>query len=182
MRLTTWLNKMGLGVLLIASLAQAQEIASGPSVKLLSAPPLTVTRGKPASSTLRFRVAEGYHINSNKPKGEFLIPTALKLNAPTDLIVSRVTYPVGQEMAFEFSPAEPLSVYSGTFEVTVMVRPLVSVLPGKYTMRGNLRYQACDNRACYPPKNLPVEYSVKVEKAAVVKSHRRTAQSPHVHR
>jgi hypothetical protein len=28
---------------------------------------------------------------------------------------------------------------------------------------GTLRYQACDNKACYPPKNVPVSVTVSVE-------------------
>ncbi len=168
-------------MLLLLGAAQGQELApSGPSVSLLSAPGVVVTRGSSASTELRFRVAAGYHINSNKPHDEFLIPTALKLNAPTDIIVGRVTYPSGQDMAFEFSPAQPINVYSGDFNVMVKVRPLRTVMAGNYVMRGKLRYQACDNRACYPPKNLPVEFGIKVGKAVVKKTHRRSPQSPHV--
>ena len=28
---------------------------------------------------------------------------------------------------------------------------------GEHTIDGSLRYQACDNAACYPPKTLPVQ-------------------------
>jgi hypothetical protein len=28
---------------------------------------------------------------------------------------------------------------------------------GAHTVNGTLRYQACDNAACYPPKSLPVQ-------------------------
>jgi len=41
--------------------------------------------------------------------------------------------------------------------VDVLVRPLHSVTTGKYVVRGTLKYQACDNSACYPPKQLPVQ-------------------------
>lgn len=150
-------------------------------MSLVSAPLMTVTRGKAGSVELGFRVASGYHINSNTPKSEFLIPTGLKLSAPTDIVVGKITYPAGSEMAFDFSPEEKLSVYSGEFSVAVLIRPLHSVLPGKYRLRGTLKYQACDNRACYPPKQLPVEFEVKVAKDPPPPRHN-TAQSPHVHR
>ncbi len=101
---------------------------------------------------LRFHVSSGFHVNSNKPSEEYLIPTVLKLDAPTDIVLGRITYPEGQEMSFAFAPNEKLSVYSGEFDLAVMVRPLASVLPGEYGFRGQLRYQACDNAACYPPK------------------------------
>jgi hypothetical protein len=61
-----------------------------------------------------------------------------------------------------------------------MVRPLASVLPGKYVFRGELKYQACDNAACYPPKKLPVQFEVKVVKSPPPAT-KNPAQSPHIH-
>ncbi len=145
--------------------------------------PLTSIRGgKPGEVSLRFRVASGYHVNSNMPRSEFLIPTALKLDAPTDIVIRRITYPAGEDMSFPFAPNEKLSVYTGNFALGVVVRPLHSVIPGKYMIHGELRYQACDNAACYPPKKLPLKFEVKVLKGAVTTQRRNPRQSPHVHR
>ena len=169
--------------LLMASSAFAQDDMLGskkPSVTMLPPPLPVVTGGKPGEARLRFRISPGFHINSNTPKSEFLIPTVLKLDAPTDIVVGKITYPPGEEMSFPFAPNEKLSVYSGEFMVSVLVRPLHNVVPSKYMFRGQLRYQACDNAACYPPKNLPVKFEVKVAKAP--KAHvKNPAQSPHVH-
>ncbi len=151
-----------------------------PSVTMLPPPVATVTRGKPNSVSLRFRVSPGFHVNSNQPRSEFLIPTTLKLTAPTDIVLGRETYPPAQEMSFAFSPGEKLSVFTGEFPVTVQVRPLASVVPGRYMVRGELKYQACDNAACYPPRKLPVEFEVKVVKGPPPRR-RNPRQSPHVH-
>jgi hypothetical protein len=62
----------------------------------------------------------------------------------------------------------------------VAVHPLRSVVPGKYAVRGTLRYQACDNAQCFPPKTLPVNFDVKIVKEPS-QGHRNPAQSPHVH-
>jgi hypothetical protein len=83
-------------------------------------------------------------------------------------------------MSFPFSPDEKLSVYTGDFTVEVKVRPLHTVVPGKYAMRGKLRYQACDNAQCYPPKQLPIDFDVKIVKAKAAPK-KNPAQSPHVH-
>ena len=82
-------------------------------------------------------MTRGYHINSNKPKSEFLIPTALKIGATTDIVIGGTTYPEGKDMSFAFAPDEKLNVFTGDFEVDVSVRPLRSVQPGKYVMRGH---------------------------------------------
>jgi hypothetical protein len=83
-------------------------------------------------------------------------------------------------LSFPFQPDEALNVYTGDFTVTVAVHPLKSVVPGKYVMHGLLRYQACDNAQCFPPKTLPVSFDVKVVKEPP-EHHANPAQSPHVH-
>ena len=151
------------------------------TVTFSPAPVVTVTQGKSAIVPLSFRVAGGYHINSNQPKSEYLIPTALKIDATTDIVIGRIIYPEGHDMSFAFAPDEKLNVYTGDFRVDVTVHPLHSVVRGKYIVRGFLKYQACDNAACYPPKQLPVSFDVKVSKAPP-KPVRNPAQSPHAHR
>jgi hypothetical protein len=163
-----------------ARLSTAQTPGKAPSLTVAAVPLVTAQRAAQTMVNLDFRVPPGYHINSNTPKSEFLIPTALKMDLPTDIVLGKIEYPAGEDRSFPFSPDEKLSVYSGDFTIAVAVHPLHSVMPGKYEMRGVLRYQACDNAACYPPKNLPVSFEVKVVKEPA--AHKANpAQSPHVH-
>jgi Disulphide bond corrector protein DsbC len=167
----------------LACLAFAQDDIPGkkiPSVTMSAPELISIARGKPGTVILHFRVERGFHVNSNKPKSEFLIPTALKINPPTDIIIGKVTYPEGEDKSFPFSPDEKLNVYTGDFSVDVVVRPLATVVAGKYALHGELKYQACDNAACYPPKKIPVDFQVKVVKGAAP-SRRNPRQSPHIH-
>ena len=173
---------LAIGLLLSACSAQERLGPKGPVVTVAPVPLVTVTQGKSATAPISFRVAKGYHINSNHPKSEFLIPTTLKVSTTTDIVVGKTTYPEGKDMSFAFAPDEKLNVYTGDFEVDVLVRPLRSAQAGKYVIRGVLKYQACDNAACYPPKQLPVSFDVKIAKAPPSTTHRNPAQSPHVHR
>jgi len=151
-----------------------------PTVTVGDIPLVTAPRAKATMVNLNFRVPPGYHINSNTPTSEFLLATSLKMDLPTDFILGKIEYPPGEETSFPFSPDEKLSVYSGDFTIAVAVHPLHAVVPGKYIMHGVLRYQACDNSACYPPKNLPVSFDVKVVKEPP-EHHANPAQSPHIH-
>jgi hypothetical protein len=161
------------------ALAQTGKV---PSVTVAPVPLVTAPRTSQTLVDVNFRVPRGYHINSNTPKSEFLIPTALKmdLGSATDIVLGKIDYPQGEDLSFPFSPDEKLNVYSGDFTITLTVHPLRAVVPGKYALHGVLRYQACDNSACYPPKTLPVNLELKVvkEKPAPRKN---PAQSPHVH-
>lgn len=164
---------------LLAGSAWAQS-GKAPSVSVAPVAQVTATRTEQTMVNLDFRVASGFHINSNAPKSEFLIPTQLKMDLPTDIVLGKIEYPAGQDLAFPFSPDEKLNVYSGDFTIKVAVHPLKSVVPGKYVMHGVLRYQACDNAQCFPPKSVPVSFDVKVVKEPPG-PHKNPAQSPHVH-
>jgi hypothetical protein len=167
-------------IFLSAATLSAQESGKAPSVTMAAVPLVTAQRTKQTMVEINFRVPPGYHVNSNTPKSEFLIPTTLRIEVPTDIILGKTQYPAGTDMTFPFSPDEKLSVYSGDFTIAVGVHPLHAVVPGKYAMHGVLRYQACDNSACYPPKTLPVNFEVKVVKEPPA-HHANPAQSPHVH-
>ena len=168
---------------LLASSVTGQDSPGNrrPSVTLQPTEIVSINRGHSRTVELMFRVPSGFHINSNLPHQEYLKKTELKLDAPTDILVRKVSYPDGEDRSFPFAPDEKINVYSGDFTITVEVRPLKTVLPTKYAVHGYLNYQACDNAACYPPRKLPVTFEVRVTKSASENKHRNTPQSPHVH-
>jgi hypothetical protein len=167
-------------ITIVTCLAAAQMPPKAPEITMTPVPLTTAQRAAQTEVDLNFRVPAGYHINSNMPKSEFLIPTALRMDLPTDIVLGKIDYPPGEELTFPFSPDEKLSVYTGDFTIKLGVHPLHSVVPGKYVMHGVLRYQGCDNAQCFPPKNLPVTFEVKVVKEPPP-HHANPAQSPHVH-
>jgi len=169
-----------LSLIFLPGVALAQTPGKAPTLTMASVPLVTAPRASQTMVELNFRIPPGYHVNSNTPKSEFLIPTALKMEVPTDIVLGKIEYPAGEDKTFPFSPDEKLSVYSGDFKIGLGVHPLHSVVAGKYVMHGVLRYQACDNAACYPPKNLPVSFEVKVVKEPPG-HHTNPAQSPHIH-
>lgn len=165
----------------VAAWAQGEFAATKPSVQLVKIDNSPLQKGKSAQITLSFRVAPGFHINSNHPNSELLIATALKLDPPTDLSLGNIRYPAGEQLSFAFSPDDKLSVYTGDFSVQATARTIGSIHAGSYRVHGELKYQACDNSACYPPKTVPVAFDVKVENAPSGKVHHNPAQSPDVH-
>ena len=176
-------QRFAIALFLLSSSLIAQESLGprGQSVSVAPVPLITVVQGKSALVPISFRVSTGYHINSNRPKSEYLIPTVLKMDPATDIAITGTRYPEGKDMSFAFAPDEKLNVYTGDFSVSVRVRPLRDVQAGKYAVRGTLKYQACDNAACYPPKQLPVTFDVKISKAPRVSTKKNPAQSPHAH-
>lgn len=111
-----------------------------------------------------FRIGSEFHINSHTPKSPLLIPTVLKLGGSEQVTVADVKYPAGQDVTFPFSPDEKLSVYSGDFTIDALLKAPSGITPGTYPVKGELRFQACDHSACYPPRTIPVQFQVVVVK------------------
>lgn len=153
----------------------------GPTVTQVTTGPIAISKSRPTKFSLTFHVADGYHVNSHTPKTENLIPTSLALDPPQDIAIGKLTYPPGQDLEFAFAPGEKLSVYEGDFTVRGVITTAKDVTPGSFKMRGTLTYQACDKAQCYPPKKTPVDFDVKVQKAAA-RARRNPGQSPHIHR
>jgi len=81
--------------------------------------------------------------------------------------------------AFEYPPSQPMRlevihetvpVYQGhvrinreiTFGPENLVKPLVNP-SGEVILKGSLKYQACDDRECYPPQTIPLEWRFHFE-------------------
>jgi hypothetical protein len=148
-------------------------------VSFEGATPVTVSPGKPTPVALRFKVKQGFHINSNQPKSELLIPTTLKLDVPTDLAAGTISYPPGKDVSFPFDPSEKLNVYSDDFTVKAKMSVAKMASTGNFTVHGQLNYQACSDNACFPPKEIPIRFDVHVQNQPG-RTHGRTPQSPHI--
>lgn len=146
------------GLLLVALGASllGQEAARPKQTVVYVAEAHDVAAGKQAMVELRFKVLEGYHVNSHVPKSEFLIPTALEAKASDGVKAGAPLYSAGREFSFAFSPEEKLDVYTGEFTVKLPV----TAVAGAHTVDATLHYQACDKAACYPPKTLPVQVPI----------------------
>jgi len=152
-----------LTALLLAALGVAQGDKQ-PTVIMAPVGNVQVRAGGSTDLELNFRIGSDFHINSNKPKADYLIPTVLKLSPPEQVSLADVKYPPGQEMSFAFSPNEKLSVYSGDFAINTVLKAPAGAVPGTYPVKGELRFQACDHSACYPPRSIPVQFQVTVVK------------------
>lgn len=155
--------------------------SSSPTVTVAPIGTVVVARGSKAPLEIALHVNKGFHVNSNKPNDELLLPTVVHLNPPQGIMIVNVLYPEGEQLALPFMGNDKLSVYSGNFAVTADVRIPKSAALGTLRVHGDVKYQACDNRQCFPPKTTPLEFDVKVVKPAVKKKSTYTAASPHIH-
>ena len=145
---------------------------------------VTVKTGHPSPVEFTFHIQSGFHINSSQPTTPELIPTQLRFSLPGDLVIGRMQYPAGKLTSFPFDPSQKLSVYSNDLIIKALVSTPSNASAGMHTVHGELRYQACDDNACYPPKKLPIEFNVNITKAGSSRHGTRAhgnKQSPHIH-
>ena len=179
------LSFFGLSAILFCVSLQGQNQGSTAQSRVEFEPvgPVAIKPGRTTPVVFTFHIKPGFHVNSNKPSAEELIPTTLGFSPPTDVVIAKVQYPAGELMSFPFDPTQKLSVYSGDISIHAVVMAQTSMAPGTYTVHGEFKYQACDNNACYPPKKLPVDFNIAVAKAAHSSTTRPrpNKQSPHIH-
>jgi hypothetical protein len=130
---------------------------------LTVAPPAKVVARKnaPAESRVVITLASGYHVNSNTPSEDYLIPLRLTWN-PGPLQSTGVVYPKPEMEKYAFTE-KPISVFTGRFDVVTKFKVAPNAPPGPGVMTGKLRYQACNRKECFPPRTVEVRLPYQVE-------------------
>jgi hypothetical protein len=141
--------------------AQAQSLIARsnskvPAVVYLYPEQVTVPAGTPTRVALHFRIAPGLHINSHTPSEDELIPTTLSIPEGSDVHLDGAVYPPGEAFRLPIAPKTKLSVYTGEF----IIQARIVAAAGDHLVEAQLRYQACDNNACMPPRTITTPIDV----------------------
>lgn len=120
----------------------------------------TIQRGGSARGTIVLSIPGGLHVNSNRPGNQYQIPTTVRITA-VGAKAGAVSYPRGKNRTFGFSDGA-INVYEGrtafNFNVTVPKNFKGNVV----RVRAVVRYQACTDEVCYPPKSKEVTLTARV--------------------
>jgi hypothetical protein len=148
-------------VVLAAGMAGAQ-MPKPEDVVTVRVEPLAVKgkAGDALAATVLATVKDGFHVNSNQPTLEYLIPTRVELPALSLFDLEKAEYPEGELKAFGFAPDEKLSVYEGVVRVPVRLRAKDGVPAGAHDLRLIFHYQACNDRLCLRPAKHEVALKV----------------------
>ncbi len=120
-----------------------------------------IKRGGSAKGTIVLNIPGGQHTNSNRPGSEFAVPTVLSVTA-TGAKVSGISYPRGKNKKYSYSD-EALNVYDGTVRFGFTVSVPANFKGNSVKVRAVVRYQACTDSVCYPPKSKDVTLTAIVK-------------------
>ena len=123
---------------------------------------VAAARGAAVEAKIPVTVDAGFHVNSNHPSEDYLIPLKLTWTSLGALVGGEVAYPPAKAEKYEFAD-KPLSVFSGAFSLTVSFKVAANAPSGPGVASGKLRYQACNSNTCFPPKTADVSVAYQVQ-------------------
>jgi len=110
-----------------------------------------IAPGQEVAVAVKLTIDPGWHVNSNRPNEDFLIPTELTLADSSNFEIVGIDYPDGKSVRVIFSPDIPLSVYDDMVWIKARFRARMNIASGPMTIPVQVTAQACDDRSCIAP-------------------------------
>jgi len=120
------------------------------------------TRKAAVQTRIPLSILAGFHVNSNTPSEEYMIPLTLTWTSLGALEGGQVTFPKPSLEKYDFDP-KPLSVYTGNIELTASFKVSANAPAGPGIATGKLLYQACNFKACFRPVTVDVNVPYQVQ-------------------
>src|SRR3990170_2283319 len=145
--------------------AASVHAASGQAPPRATITPFVGTDGVRAGSTTRVALTvalpEGLHVQSDQPRDPALIPTVLTIEPPPGVRVTHPIFPHPTDFTLE-GQTEPLAVFGHEFVAGAELEIASSVASGEIVIPARLRYQACDDKACFRPITATTGWTLRV--------------------
>lgn len=120
----------------------------------------TVARGSVAKGKIVLSIPGGLHVNSNRPNNEYSIATTARITG-TGTKEARISFPRGKNRKFQFSE-NTINVYEGRVSFPYTVTVPANFKGNVIRLRVVVRYQACTDEICYPPKSKEITLTAMV--------------------
>ncbi len=112
-----------------------------------------IQQGGEVKLAVKIIIDKEWHINSDKPKEDFLIPTELKITSKSNFEIGKIVYPKSKEIKFDFSD-NPVSVFEGEVFIGTILKVPQNIQLGEKQIVVELSYQGCNNATCMAPSSI----------------------------
>ena len=118
-------------------------------------------KGDSTRLVVRVSIREGWHLQSDVPLDEFLIPTTVKAKAE-GLTFGKPVFPKAKIENIEALGGK-VAVFEGDIEVKIPAKRANAKVNAAALEKTEvmLRYQACNSSQCLPPKEIKAVYGSK---------------------
>ncbi len=123
--------------------------------------PARLKANQAAEVVVEVKVRDGFHVQANPASKPQLIATRIDLAGGKGLSIGRPLYPQGKPYKVG-GLSMTVSTYDGRFELKIPIKASSLASPGKQDLAGKIRYQACDDKLCFPPTLAKFSASVEV--------------------
>jgi thioredoxin:protein disulfide reductase len=118
---------------------------------------------------VKINIDPRWHINSNKPYEDYLIPSVLSIDTTSGFRLTNIKYPQSHDRKLSFSD-KPLSVFENEIYIGALVKTPANIKPGIYKLAVTFDYQSCNDKTCLPPNSVSDTLTIEVtNKQAEVK-------------
>jgi hypothetical protein len=124
--------------------------------------PDKVKKGRVVRATVVLDIPAGLHVQSSKPLDKYLVATKLNVDTPSGMKVGPVSYPRALMRKLKFSKSM-VAVYEGRSLIRFNVTVPANYSGSSGEIKGKLRFQACNDDACFPPVTQEVKMWLNVE-------------------
>ena len=124
--------------------------------------PDKVKRGRAAQGSVVMEIPSGLHVQSNRPLDKFLVATKLEIEAPQGLRVGPALYPRTVLRNLKFSKGR-VPVFEGRTVIRFNVTVPANFGSKSAEIKARLKFQACNDDACFPPLTREVKVWLTVE-------------------
>lgn len=153
----------------LGGVLSAQAPGTRPGLAELALVPATldVQPGGSARAAIAVKLPAGFHMNSDKPREENLIPITVSMEAVPAVAGATAAFPEALDLKQE-GAALPLRVFEAEFAIGLQVNVAADAAAGAHKLPLRVRYQACDEKQCYLPVTAPLELNLSVSPGAAV--------------
>lgn len=110
---------------------------------------------EPGVLRLQVHVADGWHVNADKPLEDHLIATDLSVTIDRQTVAADIVYPVPETKTLAFNK-KPLALFEGGFEIVARLKnPDLAV----GSAAAALQVQTCSDEICLLPETLRLQFA-----------------------
>jgi peroxiredoxin len=115
--------------------------------------------GKKSVVNVRVMVKEGYHIQADTVNDASLIPVTFRTTENEHFTIGNAIFPPCNVFRLEGTKND-LNVFDSSFMVGLPILPSAGIKTGRYLIKAQLRYQACDAKTCLFPRTIDLELPI----------------------
>ena len=123
--------------------------------------PTRVERDRKTDVIVTLEILDHWHINAHPAANESAIETSVKIEDQPGIDVESIVYPPPHVVTLPIDN-QPMKVWDGRTAIRVPLEVAKNATLGAHTLKGTVRFQACNDQVCLPPATIAFDARIEV--------------------